>query len=298
MACSALGTLPVPPAAGGSRTSASGLTLHIEEHGCVGSGTGDWVGHGAVELAICTPGGDGESAAGRARCRAVCLLPPAIEVPGEHGAGGCSGGPAGEGSPLLLPQRARGQRPPVDGGAWLPQPCRSTQSTSELRGGAPSTQCCARPHQDLTCQAEHWEAEQQQRGEGSPWAAPEAPHGSRPGSVLGERQEEQGHGHIPWQPGVRSGWRMQPGRPCLQLCCCCALPVLQRGAWARRRGRGPECPCFSCASEQGQLLRLRGHGHWRSKGQAPPRPQLFVLRGAQPLWPSLALSCAGNWSRV
>lgn len=81
-------------------------TLHVEEDRCVGGGTGGRVGHGAVELAIRTPGGDGESAAGRARCRAVCLLPPAIEVPGEHGARGCPRGPAGEGSPLLLPQRA------------------------------------------------------------------------------------------------------------------------------------------------------------------------------------------------
>lgn len=142
MACSAL---PVPPAAGASRTSAVGLTLHVEEHGCVGGGTRGRVGHGAVELAIRTPGGDGESAAGRARCRAVCLLPPAIEVPGEHGAGGCSGGPAGEGSPLLLPQRARGQRPPVDGGARLPQPCWSTQSTSELRGGLPAPRAVPDP---------------------------------------------------------------------------------------------------------------------------------------------------------
>lgn len=100
-------------------------------------------------------------------------------------------------------------------------------------GGCPPTQGRARPRQGLTCQAERREAEQQQRGESSPRAAPEAPHRSRPGSALGERQVEQRHGHIPapgpCQPGVQCGRRMQPGRTYLELCRC-ALPVLQRGA--------------------------------------------------------------------
>lgn len=64
----ALCTLPVPPARGASRAGAAGLTLHIEEDGCIGGVTGGWVSHGAVELAICAPGSDGESAAGCARC--------------------------------------------------------------------------------------------------------------------------------------------------------------------------------------------------------------------------------------
>lgn len=236
MACSAL---PVPPAAGASRTSAAGLTLHVEEHGCVGGGTGGRVGHGAVELAIRTPGGDGESAAGRARCRAVCLLPPAIEVPGEHRARGCPRGPAGEGSPLLLPQRARGQRLPVDGGARLPQPCRSTQSTSELQEGSQHPGLCQTPPgPHLPGRAPGSRAAAAGRGQplGSPRGSPWQPAG------LGARGEAGGAGPRAHPLAARSAERLEdatrPPLPAALLLLRPARPAARRlGTQARSRPR-------------------------------------------------------------